>query len=117
MGFKDVKARLPFTLENMFKLDCVVIDAANLMFLSMLKLCRSAALVLSARAERGGEVQPAWRRPAVARTGQLAARAPAGSPAPASPSSATASAWSTSAVAPAAAPAQRLLSAARILRT
>ena len=41
MGIKDVKARLPFTLENMFKLDCVVIDAANLMFLSMLKQAKA----------------------------------------------------------------------------
>ena len=37
MGIKDVKARLPFTLENTFKLDRVVINAANLMFLAMLK--------------------------------------------------------------------------------
>ena len=37
MGINDVKARLPFTLENMFKLDRVVIDAVNLMFLAMLK--------------------------------------------------------------------------------
>ena len=37
MGIKDVKARLLFTLENTFKLDRVVIDAVNLMFLAMLK--------------------------------------------------------------------------------
>ena len=41
MGIKDVKARLPFTLEDMFKLDRVVIDAANLMFLAMLKQAKA----------------------------------------------------------------------------
>jgi hypothetical protein len=37
MGIKDVKAWLPFTLENTFKLDHVVIDVVDLMFLAMLK--------------------------------------------------------------------------------
>ena len=37
MGIKDVKARLRFTLEDMFKLARVVIDAADLMFLAMLE--------------------------------------------------------------------------------
>ena len=41
MGIKDVKARLPFTLENTFKLDRVVIDAVNLMFLAMLKQAKA----------------------------------------------------------------------------
>ena len=34
MGIKDVKARLPYTLINMFELEKVVVDAANLMFLA-----------------------------------------------------------------------------------
>ena len=37
MGIKDVKARLRFTLEDMFKLARVVIDVADLMFLAMLE--------------------------------------------------------------------------------
>ena len=37
MGIKDVKAWLPYTVIDMFELEKVIIDAANLMFLAQLR--------------------------------------------------------------------------------